>query len=202
MNDTTLYPLLIAASGIFMAATILIFLTHFSKKVTRMLGFYPESRSILAISLKIISWFLCIIIFFVFLRLALKMLGLEFTKSIVESVIMASPKYILAVVLICLGSYVSRVIRERAKEYTFEAKERMLLILDLIIYMTFIFTAFYLVGIEIVFFLEFYKVILWIVGTIVALVISMTIGIPLGMNIYEKMKKERRTPKKRRMVKT
>ena len=42
------------------------------------------------------------------------------------------------------------------------------------------------------FFLEFYKVLLWIVGAIIVLIVSMTIGIPLGISIYEKMKKEKK----------
>ena len=124
------------------------------------------------------------------------MLDLEFTKNLIENVITASPKYILAVVLIVLGFYVSRIVRERSKDYKFEFKERMLLVLDLIIHMTFIFTALYSIGINVVFFLELYKVLLWIIGAIVALIISMTIGIPLGVSIYEKMKKERRSSKK------
>lgn len=196
MNGDIIYPALLIISGILVSAIVIIFLTRFSKKVIKLFEFYPESKSILAISLKIVSWFIGVIIFFVFLRLALKMLNLEFTKNLIESIITASPKYILAVVLIVLGFYVSRVVRERSKDYRFEFKERILLVLDLIIHMTFIFTALYSLGINVVFFLELYKVLLWIIGAIVALIISMTIGIPLGMGIYEKMKKERRSSKK------
>lgn len=46
--------------------------------------------------------------------------------------------------------------------------------------------------------MEFYKVVIWIIGSIVALVISMTIGIPLGMSIYERMKREKKLHKKSR----
>ena len=196
MNVDIVYPVLLIISGILVSTIAIIFLTRFSNKVTRLFEFYPESKSILALSLKIVSWFIGVIIFFIFLRLALKMLDLEFTKNLIENVITASPKYILAVVLIVLGFYVSRIVRERSKDYKFEFKERMLLVLDLIIHMTFIFTALYSIGINVVFFLELYKVLLWIIGAIVALIISMTIGIPLGVSIYEKMKKERRSSKK------
>lgn len=191
MNGDIIYPALLIISGILISTIVIIFLIRFSNKVTKLFEFYPESKSILAISLKIVSWSIGVIIFFIFLRLALKMLDLEFTKNLIESIITASPKYILAVVLIVLGFYVSRVVRERSKDYKFEFKERMLLVLDLIIHMTFIFTALYSIGINMVFFLELYKVLLWIIGAIVALIISMTIGIPLGMSIYEKIKKER-----------
>ena len=74
----------------------------------------------------------------------------------------------------------------------------MLLVMDLIIQMTFIFTALYSIGVNMVFFLEFYKVVLWIIGAIVVLVISMAIGIPLGVHIYEKIEKEKKTPRRRR----
>src|SRR3989344_1932894 len=190
MNENILYPALLIISGILISTLVIIFLTRFSNRITKFFELYPESRGILGISLKIICWFIGLVIFLIFLRWALVILNREFTKNFVESIITSSPKYILAVVIIILGFYASRLIRERSKEYQFEFKERMLLVFDLIIQMTFIFTALYSLGVNMAFFLEFYKVILWIVGAIVALVISMTIGIPLGISIHEKMKKE------------
>ena len=196
MNENILYPALLIISGILISTLVIIFLTRFSNRITKFFELYPESRGILGISLKIICWFIGLVIFLIFLRWALVILNREFTKNFVESIITSSPKYILAVVIIILGFYASRLIRERSKEYQFEFKERMLLVIDLMIQMTFIFTALYSLGVNMAFFLEFYKVILWIVGAIVALVISMTIGIPLGISIHEKMKKEKKHPKK------
>ena len=117
------------------------------------------------------------------------MRGLEFTTKLIEDVISVSPKYILALLIILCGFYISKIIRERSKDYNFEFKNRMLLVIDFIVHMTFIFTALYSIGVNMLFFVEFYKVILWIIGAIVVLVISMIIGIPLGISIYEKMKK-------------
>lgn len=196
MNEDILYPALLITSGILISTIVIIFLTIFSRKITKFFKLYPESRGILSIALKIVSWFIGLIIFLIFFRWALMMLNREFTKNFVEKIITASPKYILAVVIIILGFYVSRLIRERSKEYQFEFKERMLLVMDLIIQMTFIFTALYSIGINIAFLLEIYKVILWIIGAIITLVISMTIGIPLGISIHENMKKERKHPRK------
>ena len=196
MNENILYPALLIISGLLISTIVIIFLTKLSNKITKFFDLYPESRGILGISLKIICWFIGLIIFLIFFRWALMILNREFTKNFVENIITASPKYILAVVIIILGFYASRLIRERSKDYQFEFKERMLLVMDLIIQITFIFTALYSIGVNMVFFLEFYKVLLWIIGAIIALVISMTIGIPLGINIYEKMKKERKHPRK------
>jgi len=196
MNLNLLYPVILIISGILVSAIEIIFLTRIFNKIIKFFELYPESRGILNISLKIICWFVGLITFLIFFRWALIILNREFTKNLVEDIITASPKYVLAVVIIVLGFYVSRLIREKSKSYQFEFKERMLLVMDLIIQMTFIFTALYSIGINIIFFLELYKVILWIIGSIVALVISMTIGIPLGLSIHEKVKRERKYLKK------
>jgi len=196
MNEQIIYPAVLIISGILLSTLVIIFLSRISNKIIRFFELYPESKGILNISLKIISWFMGIIIFFIFFRWALVLLNLEFTQMIIEGIITSLPKYILAVVILILGFYASRLIRERSKDYHFEFKERTLLVMDLIIHMTFIFTALYSIGINMIFFLEFYRVILWIIGAIVALVISMTVGIPLGMSIYDKMKKEKKLHKK------
>ena len=196
MNENIIYTVLLIISGVLISTLVIIVLTRFSNRITKFFELYPESRGILGISLKIICWFIGLVIFLIFLRWALVILNREFTKNFVESIITSSPKYILAIIIIILGFYASRLIRERSKEYQFEFKERMLQVIDLIIQMTFIFTALYSIGVNMAFFLEFYKVILWIIGAIVALVISMSIGIPLGISIHEKMKKEKIHPKK------
>lgn len=192
MNGDIIYPSLLIISGILLSTIVIIFLTRFFNKIIKLFELYPESRGILSLSLKVVSWFVGIIIFLLFSRLALRMWGLDFTTKIIEDVIRASPKYILALLIILCGFYVSRIVRERSKDYNFEFKNRMLLVVDFIVHMTFIFTALYSIGVNMLFFLEFYKVILWIIGAIVALVISMTIGIPLGISIYEKMQKEKK----------
>jgi len=197
MNLDILYPSLLIIFGVLFSAIVIIFLKRFSNKIIRLFELYPESRGILSITLNFISWFIGLIIFLLFSRFALKIWGLEFTLMIVEDVIRASPKYILALLIILCGFYVSRIIRERSKDYNFEFKSRMLMVIDFIVHMTFIFTALYSIGVNVLFFIEFYKIILWIIGAIVALVISMSIGIPLGISIYEKMKKAKALEKKR-----
>ena len=197
MNLDILYPSLLIIFGVLFSAIVIIFLKRFSNKIIRLFELYPESRGILSITLNFISWFIGLIIFLLFSRFALKIWGFEFTLMIVEDVIRASPKYILALLIILCGFYVSRIIRERSKDYNFEFKSRMLMVIDFIVHMTFIFTALYSIGVNVLFFIEFYKIILWIIGAIVALVISMSIGIPLGISIYEKMKKAKALEKKR-----
>ena len=192
MNGDIIYPSLLIISGVLLSTIIIISLTRFFNKIIKLFELYPESRGVLNLSLKFVSWFAGLIVFLLFARLALRMWGLEFTTKLIEDVIKASPKYILALLIILCGFYISRIIRERSKDYNFEFKNRMLLVIDFIVHMTFIFTALYSIGVNMLFFVEFYKVILWIIGAIVVLVISMTIGIPLGISIYEKMQKEKK----------
>src|SRR3989338_9117251 len=196
MNGDIIYPALLIIFGVLLSSIVIMVLTRFSNRIIKLFELYPESRGVLNISLKFISWFTGLIIFLIFSRWAFRIWGLEFTTKLIEEVIKVSPKYILALLIILCGFYVSRIIRERSKDYNFEFKNRMFLVIDFIIHMTFIFTALYSIGVNMLFFLEFYKVILWIIGAIVVLVISMTIGIPLGISIYEKMQKERRANKK------
>jgi hypothetical protein len=197
MNLDIIYPSSLIIAGILISTIIVIFLTRASNKMVRYFELYPESKGILNYSLKFISWFIGVIIFLIFFRWSLVMLNLEFTKVLVEHLLGILPRYIVGVIVILLGVYVSRLIREKSRDYPIEYKDRILLVIDLIVYMTFIFTALYSIGVNISFFLEFYKVVLWIIGLIVALIISMTIGIPLGMSIYDKMKREGRSSRRK-----
>ncbi len=196
MNEQIIYPLLLVIGGILLSTVVIIILTRFSNKIVKLFELYPESKGILNLSLKFISWFVGLIILLVFVRWALDFLNLEFTKTITEQVITLAPRYILAVFLILAGFYTSRLIRERSKDYRFEFKERVLLVIDFIVHMTFVFTALYTVGIDVTFFLQFYQIILWVIGAIIALIVSMTIGIPLGISIYDKMKKDKKKIKR------
>jgi len=196
--ESILYPALLIILGIFIASLVLIFLTRVSNKVLKLFQLYPESRGILVMSFKFISWFITAAIFLLFLRLSLRIWGLDYTSGIIEGVIVASPKYIIAILVILCGFYISRIIREKSKDYDFEYRNRILILIDFIIHMTFVFTALSSIGVDLTFFLEFYKIVLLVLGAILVLVISMTIGIPLGINVYERMRIERKTQKKRK----
>lgn len=190
MNDVLIYPSLLVVSGFLVSTLVIIFLTHASRRVTKHFQLYPESRGILNFSLKFISWFIGLVIFLLFLRLALRLLGLEFTQNVVETVILSAPKYIIATLLILAGFYVSRLIRDKTSDHKLEYKSSLLLVMDFIIHLTFVFSALYTIGVNIIFFVEFYRVVLWTTGAVVALIVSMTVGIPLGMTIYERARKE------------
>lgn len=197
MNEEILYLALLLISGVIISTVVIIFLTRLSNKIVKFFELYPESKSLLNISTKIISWFIGAIVLLIFIRWALVFLNLEFTTKLTEDLIGLAPRYILAILLILSGFYTTRLITERSKDYKFELKDRFLLVIEFIVHMTFMFTALYTIGVNMAFFLEFYKTILWVVGGIIALIVSMTVGIPLGINIHEQMKKKKKLGKKR-----
>ncbi len=198
MNEQIIYPALLITAGVLLSTVVIIILIRVSNKIIRFFELYPESKGIINFSLKFISWFLGLIILLIFIRLALKFLGLEFTTQIAEDAITLAPKCILAALVILIGGYIAKSIRSRSKEYQFEFKDTILLIMDFIVYMTFVFTALYTIGVNITFFQEFYTVVLWVIGGIIVLIVSIIVGIPLGMSIYKKTKKRKNTkiPKK------
>ena len=186
MNGDLIYPILLIISGILLSVLSIILLDRFFKSIIRFFDLFPESKGILKFSLKIISRLVGLIVFLVLLRLALRIIGLDFTTTFVEQIINKAPKYIVALIIVLLGFYLSRLLREKSSTYEFKFKNQLLLFIDFMINMTFIMTAFAYVEINIEVFLEIYKVLLWIIGIIIALVVSMIIGIPLAINLYKK----------------
>ena len=198
MSADIMYSFLLTISGIFVSGIVVAILTRFFNGLIKRFALYPESKGIVNIALKLIAWFVGLIVFLVFFRLAFSAVGMSFATAAIEEVIFSLPKYILAILIVITGFYFSRMIRERAGGYTFEFKNQMLIIIDLIVAMTFVFTALEVIGIDMNFFLVFYTVLLWIIGIIAAMILSMSIGIPLGMSIYEKTRKKRGKKRQRR----
>lgn len=187
MEQNLTYAIILVISGAIASGILISVLARASHKLLRSFQLYPESRGVMDLALKFITWFIGLCVFLVFLRWALLALGLSFTTRLVEEIIVLSPRYILAALILLCGFYVTRIIRERSKGYDFEYKNRALLAVDVIVHMTFAFSALYMIGVNVMFFLEFYKVVLWSVAAIIILVVSMTIGIPLGISTYRKM---------------
>ena len=198
MNGNLIYPILLIISGILLSVISIILLDRFFKGIIRFFDLYPESKGILKFSLKIISRLTGLIIFLVLLRLALRIIGLDFTTAFVEQMINAAPKYIVALIIVLLGFYLSRMLREKSRAYEFKFKNQLMLFIDFMINMAFIITAFAYVGINIDVFLEIYKVLVWTIGITIALVVSMIIGIPLAIKLYKKTQNSSRINKKAR----
>ena len=191
MNEDILIPALIITGGAIVSVILYIFLLRFSNKILRMFQLYSESQDILKLSLRLISSFLCIIIFLVFLRKALAMIGLNFTVEFIESIILNSGKYFSAFLVIVGGFYISRMINEKFKGKNIKFKSYLFVLTNLIINTAFILTGLTIVGINIIVFLEIYKIIL----LTIAVTLSLIIGIPIGMYVSNKVNNKRRKTK-------
>jgi len=192
MNEEILYPALLISIGVLVGTAVIIFLTRTSNYLSRFFQFYPESKGVLKIALTFISWFAGIIVFLLFLRLALRMVGLEFTTQFIEQFLNILPNYITAIIIILTWVYISRLIRERTKANNFEFKQHLLIIIDFIVSMTFILTALLHIGIDITVFLELYKAILFVLG----LTLAFIVGIPTAFILYHKIYKRGSSRKK------
>ena len=182
------YPMIVIIVGIIVTTIILIALLRLSNKIITRFQLYPESKGILPISLKLITIGISGTIFLLFLRFALKTGELTFTADVVTELILASPKYILAAMLIVAGFYISRMIKEKSATYSFAQKNRVLLVMDFIIHMTFFFTALSTIGIDTSFFVLFYIISISTIGFIVAITVGLSIGIPFGVELYKLLK--------------
>ena len=191
MNENMLIPALIITGGFIVSVILYLFLHKFSNKIVRMFQLYPESQDILKLSLRLISSFLCIVIFLVFLRKALAMIGLNFTVEFIESIILNSGKYFSAFLVIMGGFYISRMINEKVKGKNIKFKPYLSVLTNLIINTAFILTGLTIVGINIIVFLEVYKIILLTLG----ITLSLIIGIPLGVYISNKINNKKRKTK-------
>ena len=191
MNEDILIPALIITGGAIVSVILYIFLLRFSNKILRMFQLYSESQDILKLSLRLISSFLCIIIFLVFLRKALAMIGLNFTVEFIESIILNSGKYFSAFLVIVGGFYISRMINEKFKGKNIKFKSYLSVLTNLIINTAFILTGLTIVGINIIVFLEIYKIIL----LTIAVTLSLIIGIPIGMYVSNKINNKLRKTK-------
>lgn len=186
MDENFLFPALLIVMGSIVSVTLYIFLLKVSNKILRMFQLYPESQDILKLSLRLISSFFCIVIFLVFLRIALRKIGLDFTVEVIENIILSSGKYFTAFLIILGGVYISKKINEKIKRAETKFKPYFYFLSDLIVNTAFILTGFSVIGIDITVFLEIYKIIILTIG----IILSLIIGIPLGIYVSNKINKE------------
>jgi hypothetical protein len=186
MNEDIFYPALLIIVGILVGTAVVILFRRISASLVRYFQFYSGSKGILKISLEFISWFSGMIVFLLFLRLALRIIGLDFTMQFVEQFLVILPNYVVATIIVLSGVYLSSLIRERAKKEEFEFKYPLLLLADFIINITFVLAALSHIGIDIAVFLELYKAILWSF----ALILALTVGIPAGLLAYNGIRKK------------
>ncbi len=191
MNEDILVPAIIISGGAFVSVILYLFLLKSSNKILRMFQLYPESQDVLKLSLRFISSFLSIMIFLVFLRKALRIIGLDFTAGFIENILLGAGKYFAAFLVILCGFYISRRINEKIKGADTRFRSYFYFLSNLVVNTAFILTGLTIVGIDITVFLEVYKIILLTIG----ITLSLIIGIPLGVYFSNKINNKRRKTK-------
>jgi uncharacterized protein YneF (UPF0154 family) len=190
MDEDIIIPALIFSGGAFVSVVLYLVLLKSSNKILRMFQLYPESQDILKLTLRFISSFLSVIVFLVFLRKALAIIGLQFTVELIENVILNSGKYLSALIVILGGYYISKRVNEKIGETDTKFKQHLYFLNNLVVNTAFILTGLTIVGIDIIVFLEVYKIILLSIG----ITLSLIVGIPAGVYVSNRINnKHRRT---------
>ena len=195
MNEDILAPLVVLLGGAIISIFLYGFLHRLSNRILRMFQLYPESEDVLKLSLRLISSFFCIIVFLIFLRKSLALLGLVFTTGFVESVILNSGKYFAAFLVVLGGFSISRIVNGKIQGTDTRFKSYFIFLSNLIVNTAFILTGLSIVGIDITVFLEVYRVILLVLG----ITLSLVIGIPLGVYISNKVNGRQPSRRRRRL---
>ncbi len=180
-----LYPVLFIVVGIVLSTVIVILLNRLVKKVLHYSQFYPESQGLVKYSLKFLVWFIWLVIVLLFITHALNLLRFDIISYLSTTLVLYTPKIIIAVILVLVGVFVSQVIRIRLNETDLQFKYYIGIVIEAITIITFGLTALEMLGVPITVFLELYKVILYTLG----IMISLIVGIPIGISIYPKVNK-------------
>jgi len=191
MTDNILIPILIIIGGAIVSVILYIVLYKSSNKLLKMFQLYPESQDILKIALRFIASFICILVFLIFLRVALRIIGLTFTAAFIEGILVSSGKYFSAFLVVVMGFYISKRINENIKGINVRFKHYIYFLSNLVVNTAFVLTGLTIVGIDITVFLEVYKIILLTIGITLALII----GIPVGTYVSNKINNKKRKTK-------
>ena len=186
MNED-LTAILLTASGAFISIFVYILLSKITNKTIRLFQLYSWSQDVLKLFLRMFSVFLCVVIFLLFLRRALAVIELAFTVKFIELILLNLGRYFSAALIILFGAYISKKFNNQLKETNKSFNQYIHLLGSLIINTAFILTGLTVIGIDIVVFLEVYKIVLLMLGLTLALIV----GIPLGIYLSNKLNKRK-----------
>jgi hypothetical protein len=184
--------IIVVMAGFIVSIFLYVSLHKLSNGIVRMFQLYSWSQDILKLLLRIFASFVSVIVFLVFLRRALILIDLNFTVQFIETILLSSGKYFSATIVVILGSYISKRVNDRLKGMNEAFNNYIYFVSSLIVNTAFILTGLMLVGINIMVFLEVYKIILLTIG----ITLSLIVGIPVGLYIHERIKNKKGRKKK------
>ena len=144
-----------------------------------------ETASILnKIFTEVIQW----VIIIGFLDYSLRLLGFEFLNKILGYVITNISLIIGFLLIIAIGVIVSKIVVTWIKKQEIAAKNEITLLAEILINAAFLLTAIEFIGVRATALLELYKVILYIIGIVIILLI-------IKPSLFEKQKKNKKNKK-------
>jgi len=126
-----------------------------------------------------------------FFNYSLTILGFNFLTKVFEYIIADAPKIAGFIIIIAGGFLLARLVVSRIKEREIEHKNEITTLVEMIIIAAFILTALELIGVRATALIELYKVVLYIIGILIVLLI-------IKPDLFEKKsnkKKEKETIK-------
>jgi len=137
------------------------------KKVFKDAQTYETGTLINKIFTEALMW----IIVIGFVNYSLTMLGFNFLTNALEYIITNIPKIAGFIFIILAGLLVSKIIIARIKEQEIENKNEITTLTELIVMAAFLLTALEFIGVKATALVELYKVILYIIGIILVLLL-------------------------------
>lgn len=128
---------------------------------------YETSKIINKILTETLQWIIIVVLF----NYSLRLLGFDFLNNFFSYIVSDIQKISIFIIILVVGILVSKFISSKIKEKNVDYKDELSAVLEIIIMSAFVLTALEFIGIRATALTELYKVILYIIGIIVILII-------------------------------
>lgn len=155
------------------------------KKIFKDASTYETSAVINNIFTAALMW----IIIIGFFNYAITMLGFNFLTNALGYIIANIPKIAIFIIIVFGGFLVAKIVTARIKNQDIENKNEIVTLTELIILSAFLLTALEFIGVRATALIELYKVILYVIGVILVLLL-------INPKFFEKIKNKGKERKK------
>lgn len=151
----------------------------------------PDYEKLVKRSANFIIAFVSVIIVLLFSAEGLKVLELDILSRLLEVLTQSIQRWIVAFVVLIAGVYVAKIAKTKILETPIEYNQHAAVLVQFVLIITFALTALEIGGIPMTAFMELYKVALYTLGIMVALIVGIPIGLSLGPKVEKATKKKK-----------
>ena len=148
---------------------------------------YDTAKILNKIFTEIIQW----VIIILFVDYSLGILGFNISNQITQYIFSNIANIVIFLLILSTGLLISKIIASRIRNTELEHKEEGIYLIEFLITASFFLTAIEFIGIKATALMEFYKVMLYVIGAIIVIAISKYI-------IFSKEKNKKKKSKKRK----